>query len=94
MPAEIFGKPVLVYVSVCVTAALLLTDSCPRGSGRRTSEKTTVATQTTPPLARGALPLTPGHTSDTRSVAYHSVHRVGYTHEICLYASERTFILK
>lgn len=67
-------------VSVCVTAALLLTDSCRRSSGRRTSEKTTVATQTTPPLGRGALPLTPGHTSDTRSAAYHSVHRVGYTH--------------
>lgn len=62
MPAEIFGNWSFVHVSVCVTAVLLLTDSCLRGSGRRTSEQTTAATQTTPPLARGALPLTPGHT--------------------------------
>lgn len=66
---------------VCfVTAALLLTDSCLRGSGRRTSGKTTVATQTTLLLAHGALPPTLGHTSDMRSVAYHSVQRVGFTH--------------
>lgn len=62
MLAELFGNWSFVHVSVCVTAALLLTDSCLRGSGRRTSEKTIVATQTTPPLAHGALPLTPGHT--------------------------------
>lgn len=96
MRAEILRLAASLGACVCfVTAALLLTDSCLRGSGRRTWGRTTVATRTTPPSARGALPPTPGHTSDTSSAAYQSARRVGLTHrhmhtlaqKICTYTS-------
>lgn len=68
----------LVPMAVCLTYFffLLLTVSCRNASGRKTSEKTTAAILTTPPLARGASPQILGRTSDTRSAAYRSVRKV------------------